>query len=159
MTRPASFDASLVALRTKLRANALKLTRSPDKADDLVQETILKALRYYESYTQDTNFLGWLFTIMRNEHLTRIKKDAPLVDDPEGLAASLLSIKADQEDRFELKQVVGAIDRLTPDHREAMIGCMDEMPYADIARDCGVNEGTIKSRVNRARAHLKEMVA
>lgn len=159
MNRPASFDAAVLALRSNLRGNAMKLTRNADKADDLVQDTIEKAFRYHESYTEGTNLIGWLFTIMRNTHYEVNRRAKRLVEDPDGIAASLLAIPAAQEPHIELKQVARAFNRLSHDHREALMGCMDGLAYEEIARDCGTTIGTVKSRVNRARAHLREMVA
>lgn len=159
MTRPASFDASVMAERSSLRGFAMNLTRDSVRADDLVQDTILQALRFHESYKHDTNLGGWLRTMMRNIHYTQFRKNARLVEDPGDVMALMLEAPAEQEDRIELRHVLRAVERLTPDHREAIAFAMEEKPYEQIMSESGQSLGTVKSRLNRARAKLTEMVA
>ena len=159
MNRPAEFDKAVLGLMANLRGNAMALTRNPDKAADLVQDTIEKALRYHAHYTPGTNLIGWLFTIMRNEHFTRFRKDARLVGDPDGIYAATLEVPAEQEPRVELQDVMRCLDRGPAIYRDALLMTVDGHSYEDAAAAFGCEVGTIRSRVNRARKHLAEMVA
>jgi RNA polymerase sigma-70 factor (ECF subfamily) len=159
MTRPASFDTAVMSYCVNLRANALKLTRNRDKAEDLVQDTIERALRYHAQYTEGTNLIGWLFTIMQTRHLETIRKNWRVAEDPDEVYARGLTVPPDQEPRLMLQDVNRCLEAVHPLYRESLLLAVDGMPYADIAHQCGTNVGTIKSRVSRARAHLAEMVA
>jgi len=156
MTRPASFDTSIMALTSKLRANAIKLTRNRDRADDLVQDTIEKALRYHASYTEGTNLTGWLFTIMRNTYLMQARKDARLVSDIDGKAALTLIQNPSQEATIGLREALAMLFATTPaENAEALLLTASGESYEDVAAFHGVAVGTIKSRVSRARAVLE----
>jgi len=159
MNRPAEFDRAVLALRVQLRNFALALTRNGDKADDLVQDTILQALRYHDRYTHDTNLGGWLRTMMRNIWYTQFRRNARLVEDPDGAMAAMLEVPAEQEPAVELQHVLRAMGRLSPEHRSAILYSADDTPYEQIMREQGLTLGTVKSRLNRARKQLAEMVA
>jgi RNA polymerase sigma-70 factor (ECF subfamily) len=148
-----------MALRINLRANAMKLTKSRDKADDLVQDTIEKALRSHEQFTEGTNLVGWLFTIMRNIHFTTIRKNWRVAEDPDGIYASALSIPAHQEAPLDLQDVMAALGEIKPSHRKALLIVADGDSYEEAAETLGVAVGTIKSGVSRAREALQELVA
>jgi RNA polymerase sigma-70 factor (ECF subfamily) len=159
MTRFASFDAAVLSYLVNLKANAVKLTRNGDKADDLVQETIEKALRCYAQYSEGTNLIGWLFTIMQTRHLESIRRNWRTVEDPDGVYAGTLSTPAHQEAPLDLQDVAKAMDRVKPSHRKALLIVAEGSSYEEAAETLGVAVGTIKSSVSRARAHLAEMTA
>lgn len=159
MNRPAEFDRAVVAQLRSLRAFARSLTKDRTAADDLTQETVMRALVSWEHFQPGTNLGAWLFTVMRNRHYETSRRNARLVEDPEGLMAMTLEAPAEQEPRVELSHVLRAIDRLKPDHRQAILFDMNETPYEEVAREQGLPLGTVKSRLNRARKHLVEMVA
>jgi len=159
MTRSASFDAAVLACRTGLRANAMKFTKDRDRAEDLVQDTILKALREHEMFRHDTNLMGWLFVMMRNIYLTQRRRDHRLVEDPDGGYAADLAIPAEQEAVIDLKDVHRCLMSVTPVYRESLLLAAEGISYSEIGRQVGANEGTIKSRVSRARAELRGWVA
>jgi RNA polymerase sigma-70 factor (ECF subfamily) len=155
---PAFRDGVLEALPS-LRAFAISLTRNGDRADDLVQETILKAWNKRASFELGTNLQGWLFTILRNTFYTEQRKRAREVEDTDGTYAATLATAPDQMSQLEMRELQKAMMRIRPDKREALLLVGAEgMSYEDAAAVCGVAVGTIKSRVNRARIELTALM-
>ena len=148
---------SLLILIPALRAFARTFCRNKDDADDLVQETLSRALANLERFERGTRMKAWLFTIMRNTFLTGIKKtnrESPGQDD----CVSGQSVTApSQEWAQRSREVAQAIDQLPEDQRQVivLIG-MIGIGYDDAATICDCAIGTIKSRLNRARARLTE---
>jgi len=159
MNRPQEFDCAVVGMQTQLRAFAMSLTRNRDKADDLVQDTVLQALRFHASYRHDTNLGGWLRTMMRNIHYTQFRKGLRLTEDPDGKLALGLEVPADQEPLVELSHVMRAMERMKPEHIQVILSSADGATYEEMMQAEGVALGTIRSRLNRAREKLAEMVA
>jgi len=152
-----SFMAELMAAVPHLRAIAISRTRNVDRAEDLVQETILKAWDKRASFQTGTNLIGWLFTILRNQHYSEHRKRVREVEDVDGIYAAGLVALPDQMDRLEIQDISVALDRLCPEHREALLLVgVQGMSYEDAADLMGVAVGTAKSRVNRARKRLAE---
>jgi RNA polymerase sigma-70 factor (ECF subfamily) len=149
----------LIAAVPNLRHFALSLARDSSRADDLVQETLLKAWSNINRFEQGTNLNAWLFTILRNHFHSEYRKTHREVEDPEGdYAARLLSLP-EQPGKIALAEMVAALERLPPEQREALVLIgFDGLSYEDTANICGVAVGTIKSRVNRARTKLAEML-
>jgi RNA polymerase sigma-70 factor (ECF subfamily) len=156
---PPSLRTELLAAVPSLRHFALSLARDSSRADDLVQETLLRAWANIDRFEQGTNLNAWLFTILRNQFHTYHRKRHREVADPDGsYAAHLISIP-EQPGRIALSELEVALDRLPPDQREALVLVgIDGLSYDDAANICGVAVGTIKSRVYRARARLAEML-
>lgn len=154
----AFIDAVLRALPS-LRAFAINLTRSIDRAEDLVQDTVLKAISRQERFEPGTNMEAWLFTILRNAFFSAHRKTQREVEDGAGLHASTLITIADQEDRIVMRDLEAALAKLSPEHRDALILVGAEgMAYEEAAIALGVKVGTMKSRVNRARTRLAELM-
>jgi RNA polymerase sigma-70 factor, ECF subfamily len=154
-----AFVAGVMEALPNLRAFALSLTGKVDQAEDLVQDTVLKAITKQDSFEAGTNLQAWLFTILRNGFYSAHRKTSREVEDEDGaLAASMISIP-DQEDKLALQDLSAALERLPQDQREAIILVGAEgMSYEDAAEALGVKVGTIKSRVNRARNRLAELL-
>jgi len=135
----------------------MALTNDLSRADDLVQETILRAWQNQDRFEPGSNLGAWLFTILRNlfySHLRRMKREFA---DPDGSYAAQLRTAPDQEAGVIVKDMWRALGELPPDQREALLLVGAEgMSYDEAARICGVAVGTIKSRVNRARRRLAE---
>jgi RNA polymerase sigma-70 factor, ECF subfamily len=152
-----SIRSGLLAAIPSLRAFAMALTNDVSRADDLVQETILRAWQNQDRFEPGSNLGAWLFTILRNlfySHLRRMKRE---VADSEGSYAAQLRTAPDQEASVIVKDMWRALGELPPDQREALLLVGAEgMSYDEAARICGVAVGTIKSRVNRARRRLAE---
>jgi RNA polymerase sigma-70 factor (ECF subfamily) len=152
-------DALLGAVPS-LRAFAISLTNDPIRADDLVQDTLLRALSRMDQFERGTNLNAWLFTILRNLFHTEYRKRRREVEDPDNAHAARLAVRPEQGSRLEFEDFRAALAKLTPDQREALllVGAQG-MSYEETAAVCGVAVGTIKSRVNRARARLAELLA
>lgn len=138
-----------------LRAFAVSLTRNPSSADDLVQDTVVKAWENIEKFQVGTNLRAWLFTILRNTFFSSIRRTRREVADPDGLMAGRLSVKPDHDGRLALADFRRAFDQLSPEHREVLILVgVSGFSYEEAANMTGVAAGTVKSRASRARAKL-----
>jgi RNA polymerase sigma-70 factor, ECF subfamily len=159
MRADAQFSRLLLAVVPELRAFALSLTHDSVWTDDLVQETLLRAWSGAEQFQEGSNIRAWLFTILRNLFYTEHRRRRREVDDAQGKRAASLRIGPDQPSHLEFEDVRTALKSLVPVNREALIlvGAQG-LSYEQAAEVCGVAVGTIKSRVNRARVHLMELL-
>lgn len=150
-----SLDA--VDLIPSLRAYAWVLTRSRQDVDDLVQETLTKAIANAHRFRAGTNLRAWLITIMRNTFLNQMTKRSRERTGAEECASRLASVPGTQEWKMRGNEIVDAIMSLPRYYREMLIlvVVMGES-YKSAAEICGVTIGTVKSRVNRARAMVLE---
>jgi RNA polymerase sigma-70 factor (ECF subfamily) len=145
----------LLAQTPALRAFAWSLSHDASDADDLVQDTLVKAWGHRDRFTPGTNLRAWLFTILRNTFYTAIARRRREVNDEDGQEAARLVSPPDQEWNVSLNDLRRALARLPPTHREALVLVGGAgMTYQEAADVCGCAIGTIKSRVNRARARL-----
>ena len=146
---------ALVAMIPKLRAFAFSLCGNHERADDLVQDTLLKAWSHLGSFQEGTDLQAWLFTILRNSFYSDMRKRRREVEDSDGKRAENLSVAPAQHGHLDMQDLRKALDLLPPHQREALVlvgaAGMSYDEAAEIAR-CAV--GTIKSRVNRARVTL-----
>jgi len=142
-----------------MRAFALSLTRNGAAADDLVQDAIMKAWKNIESFQAGTNMRAWLFTILRNTFYSDRRKAKREVQDSDGAMAATLSQKPDHDGRLAMNDFEVAFAQLAVEQREALILVgASGFSYEEAAETCGVAVGTIKSRVNRGRARLAEIM-
>ncbi len=146
---------AVIALLPPLRAFARSLSRNSADADDLVQDTLIKAWTHKEKFEPGTNLRAWLFTILRNTYYTAVVKRRREVADEDGKHAARLTAAPSQDWSVAVTAMQAALQRLPPEHREALIlvGAAG-LTYEEAAEICGCALGTIKSRVNRARARL-----
>jgi len=156
-TNVASTEDEVVALIPALRAFARTFYVNPSDADDLVQETLTKALSKTHQFTPGTRLKSWLFTIMRNTYCTRYKI---ATREPTGkmyCVADQVGSLPQQEWSLRKRELVEAIHRLPPSQREVimMIGVLG-MSYKEAAEAAGCEIGTVKSRLYRARLRLLE---
>jgi RNA polymerase sigma-70 factor (ECF subfamily) len=152
--------ADLLAVIPNLRAFAVSLCGNIDHADDLVQETLVKAWSNIDSFVEGTNLRAWLFTILRNIYYSEYRKRRREVADPDGaFAANLATIPA-QTGHMDMLDFRAALQELPSDQREALvlIGASG-LSYEEAAGICGCAIGTMKSRVNRARNRLAELLS
>jgi RNA polymerase sigma-70 factor, ECF subfamily len=157
--QPDSFRDAFVAVIPHLRAFALCLCRDPQRADDLVQETLVKGWWKRHSFKEGTNLKAWLFTILRNNYFSEFRKPNHLLVEANGPFIERLSQRAAQPGHVDLQDLAAALDRLEPAQREALILVGAEgFSYDEAAQICGVAVGTIKSRVNRGRHRLSELL-
>ncbi len=151
---------NLIGALPVLRAFARSLTGHRDRADDLVQETVLKALANSDKFQEGTNLHAWLVTILRNQFYSEGRKKKREVEDADGAMAAQLSDLPQQDSRLELEDFLRALQLLPDEQRETLILVgASGFSYEQAAEICGVRVGTVKSRVSRARARLEEILA
>ncbi len=151
---------SILAAVPKLRAFAISLSGNVERADDLVQETLLRALSHIDSFQPGTNLQAWLFTILRNLFRSEYRKRRREVEDADGHYADSLVTHPEQEGQMEFKELRAALAKLPQDQREALILVgASGFSYEEAAKICECAVGTIKSRVNRARARLAALLS
>lgn len=152
-------QAQLTALLPNLRAFARSLSGNSDRADDLVQETLVKAWRNRDSFVQGTNLKAWLFAILRNSYISELRKRKREVPDSDGALASQLTVNGEQSGHVDMRDFMTALGTLPQEQREALLLVGAEgFSYEEAALMCGCAVGTIKSRVNRARNRLCEIL-
>ncbi len=159
-TPPKDFKRGLVEMLPHLRNFARSLTRNPAQADDLVQDTIVKALANVDRFDPDTNLRPWLFTILRNTFYSDLRRRWREVEDGEGHYAARLNEAPRQDGKLDFDDFKKAFSQLQDEHREVLTligasGCS----YDEAAEICGCAVGTIKSRVNRGRRRLEDLMA
>jgi RNA polymerase sigma-70 factor (ECF subfamily) len=152
--------SDLLAAIPNLRAFAVSLCGNPDRADDLVQETLVKAWSNLGSFVEGTNMPAWLFTILRNIYYSEYRKRRREVADSEGTIAARLATAPAQNGHMDFLDFREALQKLPADQREALvlIGASG-MSYEEAAGICNCAVGTMKSRVNRARNRLIELLS
>jgi RNA polymerase sigma-70 factor, ECF subfamily len=151
----AEFKQLLVSVMPHLRAFARGLTGRIAQADDLVQETLLKAWAARQQFQRGTNFKAWCFVILRNSFSSAMRREKFSGDWDDSVAERMLSVSASQMNGLHLQDLQRALQELPTDQREAvlLIGASG-MSYEEAAVICGCAIGTIKSRVSRARDAL-----
>ena len=142
-----------------LRAFAWSLSHNGSDADDLVQDTLIKAWSNREKFEPGTNLRAWLFTILRNTYYTNVLRRRREVRDQDGEYAGNLKSPPTQDWSVAMHALQAALAQLPDEHREALIlvGAAG-LSYEEAAEICGCALGTIKSRVNRARARLLKIM-
>jgi len=157
---PFDFVATLSAVTPHLRAFARGLCGRPDLADDLVQDTMLRAWAARDRFVPGTSMRAWTFTILRNTYLTDLRRRRFQGDYDEAAAARILVQAPEQDAGLHLADLHAALMRLPAERREALllVGA-GGFSYEEAAEICGCAVGTIKSRVARARAALAAMMA
>lgn len=152
--------ADLIAAIPSLRAFAVSICGNPDRADDLVQETLVKAWGSLASFSEGTNLTAWLFTILRNIYYSEYRKRRREAPDPDGAIAARLVAPESQNAHMDLLDFRDALQKLPLDQREALIlVAASGLSYEEAAEICGCAPGTMKSRVNRARSRLTELMS
>lgn len=155
----AEFKRELTGVIPHLRAFARGLCGRADMADDLVQETLLKAWAARERFEPGTSMRAWTFVILRNAYLTDMRRSRFRGDYDETTAERILTAPAGQEEPIHLADLHRALLTLPSERREALllVGA-GGFSYEEAAQICGCAVGTIKSRVGRARATLTRMI-
>ena len=150
-----AFTRNMLAEGPHLRAFAISLAGNGDRADDLVQETFLRAIANKDSFQDGTNLPAWLFTILRNLFRSEYRKRRREVEDADGSYAKTLKTQPQQSPYMDFQDLKVALTKLPPEQYEAilLVGASG-FSYEDAAHICECAIGTIKSRVNRAREKL-----
>lgn len=156
---PALQDAMLTAI-PDMRAFALSLCHRRDRVDDLVQETLLRAVANIRSFKPGTNMRAWLFTILRNHFYNEYRKSRHEVADVDAHYVGSMTSQPEQESHIQFEEFREALAQLPHDQREAvvLIGGAG-LSYDEAARICHCAVGTMKSRAYRGRARLAELMS
>lgn len=151
---------AMLAAVPSLRAFAISLCGNVDRADDLVQETLLRAWSNLGSFQPGTNMPAWLFTILRNLFRSEYRKRRREVEDGDGRYSESLMSLPEQHSHLEIDEFRNALNMLPADQRESLILVgASGFSYEETAQICGCAVGTVKSRVNRARTKLAEILS
>ncbi len=156
------FDNQILELQDNLRMFALKLTNNMDDAEDLLQETVLKAMRNREKYVSNVNLKGWLFTIMRNIFINDYRRATvrnTTVDDTDD--SYYLNLPQDSgfatpDEAYTLFEIESAIQEFKDDYRIPFTMHVAGFKYKEIADEMNLPIGTVKSRIFFARKQLAE---
>lgn len=155
------FDSQIQGLSRFLKPFALKLTRDAEDADDLMQETMLKAITNREKFSEGTNLKAWLYTIMKNTFITQYHRmvrrntfidstdNLHYINSPEHVTGNESTI------HFAMDDINDAIDKLKPEYREPFMMHFKGFKYHEIADYLSIPIGTVKNRIHIARKHLK----
>jgi len=151
--------ASMLAAIPRLRAFAFGLCRSPDQADDLVQETIMRACASIATFRPGSNMAAWLTTILRNRFYSENRRRWREVEDGDGTHTATLMTLPNQVISVEHRELHAALASLPDEMREVVHLIASGLSYDEVAGICGCAVGTIKSRVHRARTRLARRLA
>jgi RNA polymerase sigma-70 factor (ECF subfamily) len=147
----------LIGAVPNLRAFANSLCGDPTRADDLVQDTLVKAWTDLASFEKGSNLKAWLFTILRNTYFSELRKRRREVEDANGALAERLSVLPDQQVHMDVVDFKNAFASLSDAQKEVLLLVGAEgFSYEEAAEITGAAIGTVKSRVNRARATLNK---
>ncbi|HPW66350.1 MAG TPA: RNA polymerase sigma factor [Salinivirgaceae bacterium] len=162
----AEFETQLCNLRSSLERYAYSLTMNKDDAGDLLQETIYKALRYRDSFAEDTNLLSWTYTIMRNTFINHYRKKSKLSKDFYANKDTLFLERQievgimNPDSAYSVKEIQKAISKLSEEYRIPFNMHTEGYKYKEIADTLNIPIGSVKSRIFIARrklmARLKE---
>ena len=145
----------LIGALPNLRAFANSLCGDPTRADDLVQDTLVKAWTNLSRFEKGSNLKAWLFTILRNTYFSELRKRRREVEDANGALAERMSVLPDQQTHMDLVDFKKAFAMLSDDQKEVLLLVGAEgFSYEEAAEITGAAVGTVKSRVNRARTAL-----
>ncbi|MBD5280181.1 MAG: RNA polymerase sigma factor [Bacteroides sp.] len=164
MSGKSTFKTSVLGMQSNLLSFAMKLTLNRDEAQDLVQDTTLKALNNEEKYVDNTNFKGWMLTIMRNIFINNYRKNArenTMVDSTEDLYH--LNLKQDSgfetpDGAYAVGEISTIISGFPNDYREPFNLHIAGYKYEEIAEKLGMPLGTVKSRIFFTRKRLREIL-
>jgi RNA polymerase sigma-70 factor (ECF subfamily) len=160
MTRP-EFNEMVLRQSSSLKMYALHFTHDSEDADDLVQDTLLKAITYYNKFAEGTNLKGWLYTIMKNTFINnyrRITKINTLVTKSDEISSANLfysSTVNNAEGKFILDDVRKALHNLADDYKIPFTMYFEGYKYHEIADYLSIPIGTVKTRIHVARKLLK----
>jgi RNA polymerase sigma-70 factor (ECF subfamily) len=155
-----TFRVDMLKVLPRLQAFARVLTRNREAAEDLLQDTVVRALRAHRSFQPGSNMLAWLCTILRNQHISGLRRRRHEAMPIEDLPDSAASVGPSQYDSIAVGEIRRALMKLSPEHREVLVMVAAAgLSYGEAAEICGCAVGTVKSRVNRARNELRRLLA
>jgi RNA polymerase sigma-70 factor (ECF subfamily) len=152
------FESAVIQHYQSLKRSAYGLAREHELAEDLVQDTVLSALKGRHLFTPGSNLKAWLYTILRNRFFT-LKRKRREVEDPEGLLEANLSVQASQHDHLEYLEARQIVSDLPKHFKDAVLLASEGFSYQEMATTLQVAEGTVKSRVARGRKMLSQIAS
>ncbi len=154
-----AFEAMLIAQLPRLRAFAIMLTRNRSAADDLMQETALRALRFRDKFILGTSFSSWTYQILRNEFVSTLRRSKRMVVGLDDLSAEYITKHADQEDTVLTTEILRAMSQLALPEREILtLIAAAGLTYIEAAEHLNISIGTVRSRLWRARNSLADLL-
>jgi RNA polymerase sigma-70 factor (ECF subfamily) len=144
----------------RLRRYARALTRDPARADDLVQNCLMRAVAKQHLWQEGTNLRAWLFTILHNQHVNQVRRSVcESLNVPVEDVASTLTAVSNPDARLQLRDLERAIAALPLEQRQVilLVG-LEEMRYEDVAQILGIPIGTVRSRLSRGREMLRKLM-
>lgn len=150
--------------RSCLESFAMKFTRDVEDANDLVQDTLIKAIRYHKMYKQGTNLRGWLYTIMRNTFINEYRRDSrrnAIIETSEDLSSYQLKDSATNNHgvhKFVMEDINKAMEKLQPEYSVPFLRYFEGYKYHEIAEELNIPIGTVKTRIHMARQALKSQL-
>ena len=156
------FNTLVLRQATSLRSYALHFTHDADDANDLVQDTMLKAITYYNKFKEGTNLKGWLYTIMKNTFINnyrRLVKTNALITKSEDISSANLHYSAARnasDSKFVIGDINKALSTLQPEYYVPFIKYFEGFKYHEIADELQIPIGTVKTRIHVARQILKK---
>ena len=157
------FGYSIHQIAPKLKPNAMRLTKNMDDANDLIQETLYKALSNRDKFSDGTNLKAWMFTIMKNTFITgyqRMMRRNTFIDTTDNL--HYINTSGAEENKalskFTLKDINEALDELSDIYRDPFLMYYKGFKYHEIAERLDIPIGTVKNRIHIARKELKELL-
>ncbi|MEY4872529.1 MAG: hypothetical protein RLZZ563_1859 [Pseudomonadota bacterium] len=153
------WDNEVLAHLPALRTYALGLARNFHAAEDLVQDTVVKAYSGIDSFQQGSNLRAWMFIILRNTFYSGLRKRKYDVADSDGHHAATLISLPDHDGRIAMTEFLRAFRQLSAEHRDivTLVG-VSGYSYIDVSKRIGIPVGTAKSRLSRARAQLTDLL-
>lgn len=145
-----------------LRSHALKFTKDLEDANDLVQDTLIKAIRFYQDFKEGTNFKGWLYVIMRNTFINDYRKNTrknAVISQVEDLSSDNLFISATENEaggKFAMKDIQKALASIPDTYSIPFTRYFEGYKYHEIADELNIPLGTVKTRIQMAREMLKK---
>ncbi|PWS29469.1 RNA polymerase subunit sigma [Pedobacter yonginense] len=147
---------------TSLKMHALNFTKDAEDANDLVQDTMLKAIRFYNNFEEGTNFKGWLFVIMKNTFINnyrKIAKSKTLITQEEDISSTNLMYSAEKNgsiSKMIVDDIQKALNHLPDVYSVPFVKYFEGFKYHEIADELGIPLGTVKTRIHVAREMLKK---
>ncbi|RZM01703.1 MAG: RNA polymerase sigma factor [Pedobacter sp.] len=157
-----NFNDAVCTHRSCLEAFAMKFTQDVEDANDLVQDTLIKAIRYHHLYKTGTNLRGWLYTIMKNTFINDYRRGSrknAIIQNTEEFTPLHLSRSATGnmgENKFIMKDIQSALSRLQPEYSVPFLRYFEGYKYHEIAEELDIPIGTVKTRIHMARKELKK---
>lgn len=156
-----NFNSQICCCRTQLMRSALQFTRNHDDASDLVQDTLIKAIRYERKFEEGTNLQGWLFTIMKNTFINNYrylnKRAAVFIQDvdPWLYPVTETTSRNNGEGKMISEDIDKALANLQPEYAVPFMRYFEGYKYHEIAEQMNLPLGTVKTRIHVARRLLK----